>query len=113
MLGDVTAVRDWSFAGDVMEGAWLILQQDEPADYILASGVGQTVAEFAECAFACVGLRAEDHLKLEETLRRAAERTPRIGDPSRARERLGWHPRLSFEQLIKRMVEADLKALRG
>ena len=103
-------MRDWSFAGDVMDGAWLMLQQDEPDDYILASGIGHTVAEFAEAAFAHVGLRAEDHMSIDTTLRRPPEPTPRVGDPSRARQRLGWSPTLSFEQLIERMVEADLRA---
>ena len=113
VLGDVEAVRDWSFAGDVMLGAWLMLQQDEPDDYILASGMGHTVAEFVEQAFAYVGLRAEDHVRLETGLRRPPEPTARVGDASRARRRLGWRPTLSFEQLIERMVEADLRALRG
>jgi GDPmannose 4,6-dehydratase len=111
VLGDMTAVRDWSFAGDVMLGAWLMLQQDEPGDYILASGIGHTVGEFAEQAFAYVGLRAEDHVSFDASLRRPPEATPRVGDSSRARTRLGWQPTLSFEQLIARMVEADLRAL--
>ena len=111
-LGDLSAVRDWSFAGDVMEGAWLMLQHHEPDDYILASGIGHTVAEFAEAAFACVGLRAEDHISVDTTLQRPPEPTPRVGDPGRARERLGWRPTLSFEQLVERMVDADLRALR-
>lgn len=110
-LGDVTAVRDWSFAGDVMLGAWAMLQQGSPDDYILASGVGHTVAEFAECAFACVGLRAEDHVNVDGALRRPSEPTPRVGDPTKAHLRLDWHPRLSFEQLVQRMVNADLCAL--
>ena len=110
-LGDLRAVRDWSFAGDVMDGAWLMLQQDEPDDYILASGIGHTVAEFAEAAFACVGLRAEDHVSVDMTLRRPPEPTPRVGDPSRAWQRLGWRAMLSFEELVQRMVEADLREL--
>jgi GDPmannose 4,6-dehydratase len=112
-LGDVTAVRDWSFAGDVMLGAWLMLQQDDPDDYIIASGVGHTVAEFAQAAFGYVGLKAEDHISLDAALRRAVEPTPRIGDPSRARQRLGWRPTLDFEGLVQRMVDADLRALKG
>jgi GDPmannose 4,6-dehydratase len=111
VLGDVTAVRDWSFAGDMMLGAWLMLQEDEPDHYILASGIGHTVAEFAEQAFAYVGLPAEDHVSFDASLRRPPEATPRVGDSSRARTRLGWQPMLSFEQLIERMVEADLRAL--
>jgi GDPmannose 4,6-dehydratase len=111
VLGDVSAVRDWSFAGDVMLGAWLMLQQDEPDDYILASGIGHTVGEFAELAFAHVGLRADDHVSFDASLLRRPEPTPRVGDASRARQRLGWRPMLSFEQLVDRMVEFDLRAL--
>ena len=105
-------MRDWSFAGDVMDGAWLMLQQDEPDDYILASGIGHTVAEFAEAAFARVGLRAEDHIRVEEVLRRAPELTASIGDPTHARTQPGWQPTLSFTELIHRMVDADLRRLR-
>jgi GDPmannose 4,6-dehydratase len=111
VLGDLTAIRDWSFAGDVMLGAWSMLQQDSPDDFILASGVGHTVAEFVERAFACVGLRAEEHVIIDATLSRSPEPTPRVGDPTRARQRLDWHPTLSFEQLVERMVNADLHAL--
>jgi GDPmannose 4,6-dehydratase len=111
MLGNLDAVRDWSFAGDTMRGAWLMLQQEQPGDYILASGVGRTVAEFARTAFACVELDAERYLRVDPALVRAAEPTPSVGDPSKARERLGWEPRLSFEQLVERMVQADLRSL--
>jgi GDPmannose 4,6-dehydratase len=112
-LGSLDAVRDWSFAGDVMRGAWLALQQAGPDDYVFASGVGRTVAEFAEAAFACVGLEAERYVRVDPQLVRAPERTASVGDPSRARERLGWEPELSFEQLVERMVEADMRALQA
>jgi GDPmannose 4,6-dehydratase len=111
VLGDVDAVRDWSFAGDVMNGAWLALQQDRPDDYIFASGIPHTVAELAELAFAYVGLEAREHIRVDQSLVRQPDETPLVGDPSRARERLGWRPNLSFEQLIQRMVDADLRAL--
>lgn len=111
-LGDLSAVRDWSFAGDIMHGAWLMLQQDEPDDYILASGTGRTVEEFAEIAFDQVGLRAHDHIRIDPALQRGHEITALVGDPSRAHHRLGWDPALSFENLVGRMVEADLGALR-
>ena len=110
-LGSLDAVRDWSFAGDIMHGAWSMLQQDRPDDYILASGVGHTVAELARTAFACVGLDAERHLRIDESLVRAPESTPSVGDPSKARERMGWHTELSFEELVERMVGADLRLL--
>jgi GDPmannose 4,6-dehydratase len=111
-LGALDAVRDWSFAGDVMRGAWLTLQQGQPDDYVLASGVGRTVAQLVDTAFACVGLEAERYVRVDPKLVRAPEGTPSVGDPSKARERLGWEPRVSFEQLVERMVEADLQALR-
>jgi GDPmannose 4,6-dehydratase len=111
VLGELTAIRDWSFAGDVVRGAWLALQQDVPGDYILASGTGRTVAEFAEIAFAHAGLRAEDHVHVADALRRGVEATPPVGDPGRARRVLGWEPTLSFEQLVGRMVDADLRRL--
>jgi GDPmannose 4,6-dehydratase len=110
-LGSLEAVRDWSFAGDIVRGAWLMLQQEHPDDYVLASGVGRTVADFARTAFACVDLDAERYVRVEESLVRAQEGTPNVGDPSKARERLGWVPELSFAELVERMVEADLRAL--
>jgi GDPmannose 4,6-dehydratase len=111
-LGDIDVVRDWSFAGDVMRGAWLMLQQAQPEDLILASGEPHTVAEWARVAFACVGRDAERHVRLAPELVRAPESTPMVGDPGRARERLGWRARVSFEQLVERMVRADLEALK-
>src|SRR5664280_158834 len=105
-LGSLDAVRDWSFAGDIVEAAWLMLQQDQPADYVLASGVPHTVAELARTAFACVDLDLERHLRVDAARVRASEPTPSIGDPSRAREQLGWRARMSFEQLVQRMVQA-------
>jgi GDPmannose 4,6-dehydratase len=111
-LGSLDAVRDWSFAGDVMEGAWLMLQAEEGGDYVLASGVGHTVAEFAACAFACVGLEAERYVRVDEALARAPERTPSVGDPGKAHEQLGWRPRVAFAELVERMVGADVERLR-
>ncbi len=110
-LGALEAVRDWSFAGDIVRGAWLMLQQELPDDYVLASGVPHTVAEFAEAAFACVDLDAEHYLRVDPALVRPPEGTPSVGDPSKARERLGWEPLLSFGELVERMVRADLRSL--
>jgi GDPmannose 4,6-dehydratase len=112
-LGSLDAVRDWSFAGDVMLAAWLMLQQEQADDYVLASGVPHTVAELARTAFACVDLDAERHLRVDASLVRPPESTPSVGDPGKARERLGWEPRVSFEQLVERMVRADLRSLQG
>jgi GDPmannose 4,6-dehydratase len=112
-IGSLDAVRDWSFAGDTMRGAWLMLQQEQPDDYILASGVPHTVAELARTAFACVGLDAERHLRVDPSLVRPPERTPNVGDPAKARAQLHWLPYVSFEQLVERMVQADLRSLRA
>jgi GDPmannose 4,6-dehydratase len=113
VLGDLGAVRDWSFAGDVMEGAWLMLQQQAPGDYVLASGVGRTVADFVAAAFEYLGLDPERYVRVDQTLVRPPEITPSVGDPTRARERLGWLPAVSFEALVRRMVDADLRLLRS
>jgi len=112
-LGSLDAVRDWSFAGDIVQGAWLMLQQERADDYVLASGVPRTVAEFAAAAFACVGLDAERHVRVDPALVRPAERTANVGDPTKARERLGWRAQLDFEALVQRMVQADLESLRA
>jgi GDPmannose 4,6-dehydratase len=108
VLGDLDAVRDWSFAGDVMRGAWAALSQDLPDDYVFASGVGRTVREFAKTA---VGLNPDEYIRVDPALVRPAESAPLIGDASRARERLGWEPAVGFEELVARMVDADLRAL--
>jgi GDPmannose 4,6-dehydratase len=110
-LGSLDAVRDWSFAGDIVRGAWLMLQQDHPDDYVLASGVPRTVAEFARAAFACVDLDAERYLRVDPALVRPQEVTTSVGDPSKARARLGWEPLLSFGELVERMVRADQRLL--
>jgi GDPmannose 4,6-dehydratase len=96
-----------------MCGAWLMLQQEQPDDYVLASGVGHTVAELTETAFAYVGLEAERYVRVDQNLVRAPERTASVGDPSKAHERLGWQPRLGFKQLVERMVDADLRDLQA
>lgn len=110
-LGSLDAVRDWTFAGDIVRGAWLMLQQEQPDDYVLASGVPHTVAELAEAAFACVDLKAERYLRVDPELVRPPESTPNVGDPAKARAVLGWEPTLSFTELVERMVRADLHAL--
>ncbi len=111
VLGDLDTIRDWSFAGDIVRGAWLTLQQAAPADYVFASGVGHTVREFADAAFEHVGLEASEHIRIDPALVRPSEAKPLIGDATRARERLGWEPEVGFGQLVRRMVDADLRAL--
>ncbi|HEY4895733.1 MAG TPA: GDP-mannose 4,6-dehydratase [Solirubrobacteraceae bacterium] len=112
-LGSLEAIRDWSFAGDIMRGAWMMLQRDTAEDYVLASGIPHTVAELARTAFACAGLDAESHLRVDPSLVRVEESTPSVGDPTRARERLAWRPEVDFEALVKRMLDADLRELRA
>jgi GDPmannose 4,6-dehydratase len=113
VLGDLGAVRDWSHARDVVRGYHLMLQQDEPGDYVLASGVGRTVGDLVAAAFAVVELEPDAYVKVDERLVRPSERTPPVGDISRARERLGWEPETSFEAMIEEMVRADLAALQA
>jgi GDPmannose 4,6-dehydratase len=112
-LGDLDAVRDWSFAGDIVYGAWLMLQQEHPADYILASGTPHSVREFASIAFGHLGLDVREHVRIDASLVRAPEPTVLVGDPRRAYEQLGWRPRLTFEELIQRMVDADVRSLQA
>jgi GDPmannose 4,6-dehydratase len=111
-LGDLSAVRDWSFAGDVMHGAVLALRHDEPADYVLASGVAHTVGDLVQAAFAHAGVDPQGRVEVDPALVRAPERVAPVGDPTRAREVLGWAPQVSFEQLVARMVDADINQLR-
>ena len=112
-IGDLGAVRDWCHARDVVRGEWLMLQRDEPGDYVLASGVGRTVGELVDTAFACVGLDPAKHVRVDAAFVRPPEATPPVGDPSLARERLGWMPETSFEAMIGEMVAADLADLAG
>jgi GDPmannose 4,6-dehydratase len=113
VLGDLRAVRDWCHARDVVRGEWLMLQQDEPADYVLASGVGRTVGDLVDIAFGCVGLTSEDYVRVDPALVRSPEQTPPVGDPTLARDRLGWTAETSFEAMIDEMVRADLADLSG
>ena len=110
-LGSLDARRDWSFAGDIMRGVWLMLQQERAEDYVLASGVSHTVAELADVAFACVSLDAERYLRVDESLLRAPESTVSVGDAEKARRQLGWAPTMPFQALVERMVNADLRAM--
>jgi GDPmannose 4,6-dehydratase len=112
VLGDLDAVRDWSHAADVVRAAWLALQADEPGDYVVASGVGRTVRELVEAAFATVGLDWREHVRVDPDLVRSPEPVALVGDPSRARERLGWEPRRTFEDLVAEMVTGDVARLR-
>jgi GDPmannose 4,6-dehydratase len=113
VLGDLAAVRDWCFAGDAMLAAWMMLTHDQPDDFIIASGQGRTVGDLVQCAFDYVGLDPSDHLRLDDRLVRSYEGTDPVGDSTKARQQLGWRPKVGFEELIGTMVEADLRLLGG
>jgi GDPmannose 4,6-dehydratase len=110
-LGNLDAKRDWGFAGDYVEAIWLMLQQDEPSDYVIATGEEHSVREFAELAFEHVGLDWEQHVVEDRQLLRPAEVDHLVGDASKARRELGWEPRVSFQELVELMVDADVARL--
>ena len=110
-LGDLDATRDWGYAGDFVEAMWLMLQQDEPGDYVIATGQSRSVRDLVNTAFAHVGLNAEDHVRVDPELVRPREAVTLVGDPAKAREQLGWEPRTSFEELVALMVDSDLEQL--
>jgi GDPmannose 4,6-dehydratase len=113
-LGDLDARRDWGYARDYVHAMALMLRQDTPDDYVIASGVPHSVRELVELAFGRVGLDWQDYVHIDESLRRgAAELHDLVGDASKARERLGWAPTTDFEHLVRLLVDADLERLRG
>ena len=111
-LGNLNARRDWGFAGDYVEAMWLMLQQDEPDDYVVATGEGHSVRDLVELAFSHVGLDWREHVELDENLQRPAEVDTLLGDWSHAREKLGWKPKVLLPQLVGMMVDSDLDLLR-
>ncbi len=111
-LGNLAARRDWGYAKDYVRAMWLMLQQDAPDDYVVATGEQHTVQEVAEIAFAHAGLDWRRYLRQDPSLLRPAEVEQLIGNPAKAHERLGWRPTTSFRQLIEGMVDADLEAVR-
>jgi GDPmannose 4,6-dehydratase len=112
-LGNLEAQRDWGFAGDYVRAMWLMLQQDQPDDYVIATGKTHTVRRLVELAFDVVGLNWQKYVEIDPTLVRPAEVDLLIGDASKARAKLGWKPEVTFEQLVERMVRADLARLQG
>ena len=111
-LGNLDAQRDWGFAKDYVKAQWLMLQQQQPDDYVIATGETQSVRRFCEVAFGHVGLDYRDYVVQDERFMRPAEVDLLVGDPAKAREKLGWQPETSFENLVVMMVDADLKLLR-
>jgi GDPmannose 4,6-dehydratase len=112
-LGNLDAQRDWGFAGDYVEAMWRMLQQDDPDDYVVATGETHEVREFCDVAFRHVGLDYQDHVVQDERFMRPAEVDLLVGDPSKARAELGWELRTSFQDLVTMMVDADLALLQG
>ena len=112
-LGNVDSVRDWGYAKEFVESMWMMLQQDKPSDYVVATGVGATVQQFVEVAFAHAGLNWQDHLEIDKKYIRPTEVDALIGDPSKATRELGWSAKTHWEDLAKLMVDADLKLVKG
>lgn len=112
-LGNLEAKRDWGYAGDYVKAMWLMLQQDEPGDYVVCSGETHSVREFCELAFAHLGMDYQDFVVIDEAFFRPAEVDMLVGDPSRATAELGWRREVGFQDLVSMMVDADLDLLQG
>ncbi len=112
-LGNLDAQRDWGYAADYVRGMWLMLQQDHPGDYVLSTGETHSVRELCQIAFDEVGLDWQDHVKVDEQFFRPAEVDLLIGEPTKARDQLGWKPEVGFAELVRMMVDADMHLLAG
>jgi GDPmannose 4,6-dehydratase len=111
-LGNLDAVRDWGYAKEYVESMWMMLQQDKPSDYVVATGVGATVKDFAEAAFTRAGLNWQDHIETDKKYIRPTEVDALIGDPSKAEKALGWKAKTHWKELAELMVDADIEALK-
>jgi len=111
-LGNLDAVRDWGYAKEYVESMWLMLQQDKPSDYVVATGVGVTVKDFAEAAFSRAGLNWSDHVETDKKYIRPTEVDALIGDPSKATKALNWKATTHWKELAELMVDADIEALK-
>ena len=112
-MGNLDAKRDWGFSGDYVRAMWMMLQQDQPDDYVVATGETHSVREFLEIAFTHVGLRYEDYVVIDPRFIRPAEVDLLLGNPAKAHARLGWKPEVTFEQLVTMMVDADMDRQMG
>ena len=112
MLGDTSAQRDWGYAKEFVEAMWLMVQQDEPDDYVIATNETHSVREFLELAFAHAGLDWQEHVEIDPRYFRPAEVELLIGDYRKAKKKLGWEPKTRFADLVKLMVDADVKLLK-
>jgi GDPmannose 4,6-dehydratase len=110
-MGNLDVERDWGFAGDYVEAMWQMLQQEEPKDYVVASGVAHSVRQLLEIAFGHLGMDYRDHVEIDPALLRPAEVYHLLGDSTRARQELGWKPKVGFDSLVKMMVDEDLARL--
>jgi GDPmannose 4,6-dehydratase len=110
-LGNLDAVRDWGFAGDYVEAMWLMLQQEKPDDFVIASGQPHSVREFCDAAFSHLDLNYNDYVVVDDRFYRPTEAVPLIGDASRAKQILGWQPKVDFRCLVEKMVDADMELL--
>ena len=111
VLGDLEVRRDWGYAKEYVEAMWRMLQEPEADDYVIGTGVSHSVRDLVEVAFACVDLKAEDHVRVDPALARPADIEELVADASKAKRELGWEPRTSFEEVVELMVRADLEAL--
>ena len=111
-LGNLDSKRDWGFAGDYVRAMWLMLQQDQPDDYVIATGETHSVEKLVNLAFQVVGLKWQDYVKLDPAFVRPAEVDLLIGDPAKAEKQLGWKPKVSFEKLVEMMVVSDVERLK-
>jgi len=109
LLGNLEAKRDWGFAGDFVNAMWMMLQAEEPGDFVVATGEQHSVREFCEIAFSTVGLSLDDYVGIDPRFYRPAEVETLLGNPAKAKNELGWEPQVTFEQLVTMMVEEDLK----
>jgi GDPmannose 4,6-dehydratase len=112
-MGNLDAQRDWGFAGDYVDAMWRMLQQDQPDDYVVATGETHTVRELCEVAFARAGLDWQKHVFVDQRFVRPAEVDLLVGHPAKARSKLGWEPKVRFRELVEMMVDSDLERLRG
>jgi GDPmannose 4,6-dehydratase len=110
-LGNLDGQRDWGYAKDYVEAMWLMLQQDEPDDFVIATGEVHSVRRLVDVAFAHAGIDPSDHVRTDDRFLRPAEVEHLVGDASKARDKLGWTPRTSFDEMIQRMVDSDLELL--
>jgi GDPmannose 4,6-dehydratase len=111
VLGNLDVRRDWGYAKEYVEAMWLMLQQEEPSDYVIGTGIAHSVREFVETAFACLDLSPDDHVRIDPALARPADIEEVVADPRKAKQEIGWEAKVSFDQLVELMVRADLDAL--